>query len=284
MFGAGFELNVDVYFKSQGRPIIFDYSSGGTYEANFTLATLVDGISVTPSQNTTLSNSTNLNVTSSAIDNENNNNNNNNNNDTALLSSSLRSSKSAVAGVITPTTRNKRTLFDSSNNQAYMTTEKSEVPRHAEHRNNSSDEDDALLTQMLDKQEKATAASALTQKAKDQKSPPSKKIKSLVQSLFEDNETEEAAGVCTSGKEAVNQNENKKNSKVLQCVDIEIDIDDEDNSNGKAFIGGLGHKKKTTSFVNFVNNTLNISPPQKKGEMPTIGTSIYIEETDSEEE
>jgi len=232
MFGAGFELNVDVYFKTQGRPIIFDYSSGGTYEANFTLATLVDGISVTPSQNTTLSNSTNLNVTSSAIDNENNN--NNNNNDTALLSSSLRSSKSAVAGVITPTTRNKRTLFDSSNNQAYMSTEKSAATRHAEPRNNSSDEDDALLTQMLDKQEKATAASALgtslyqvSQKANDHKSPPSKKIKSLVQSLFEDNETDES-GVGTSEKEAENQVENKKNSaRVLQCVDIEIDVDDD---------------------------------------------------------
>ena len=257
MFGAGFELNVDVYFKSQGRPIIFDYSNGSggssAYEANFTLATLVDGISITPSQNTTMSN-TNLNM-SSALENENN---------EAAPPLSLKTSKS-VGPVITTTARNKRTLYDSSNNQVYLAPE---AQKNAN--NNSSDEDDVLLTQMLDQQEKTAAA----QQKPEQ--PPSKKIKSLVQTLFEDNDTE-----SEDDNDAINKNlhKTKQNNSIrrMNGDEIEIDVD----SNSRDADGATVAKKKTISFVNFVNNTLNIS---QKEEMPTIGTSIYIEETDSEEE
>ena len=246
LFGAGFELNVDVYFKAPGRPILFNYSTG-TFEANFTLASIIEGISVTPSQNTTLSYS-NMNMSSANENNE-------------IAPSSLKTSKS-IEAVIQTTVRNKRTLFDSSNNQAYLATESK-----TNEKNNSSDEDDVLLTQMLDQQEKAAAA---TDQQKSQQ-PPSKKIKSLVQSLFEDNDGE-------SEDESYVNGHKDDTIRRANYDEIEIDVDSNDGGGQRVVDGG---KKKTISFVNFMNNTLNIS---QKEEIPKVGTSIYIEETDSEED
>ena len=56
-FGHWFDLNLDILFKKKGRPIIFGYNSNNVYEANFTLATLSDEMSVTTQAMTTIGSS-----------------------------------------------------------------------------------------------------------------------------------------------------------------------------------------------------------------------------------
>ena len=45
-FGQWFDLNLDVFFRRKGRPILFGYNFNNIYEVNFTLATLADDSSI----------------------------------------------------------------------------------------------------------------------------------------------------------------------------------------------------------------------------------------------
>jgi hypothetical protein len=58
LFGNWFDLGLEIFFQRKGRPIIFKFNGNNSYEANFTLASLVDDAST--SQNTTASMHSNI--------------------------------------------------------------------------------------------------------------------------------------------------------------------------------------------------------------------------------
>jgi hypothetical protein len=233
LFGAWLELMLQIYFKTKGRPIIFNYEGNG-FEASFTLATLVDGLSVTPSQ----SSGSVLSVNSAVrhFDDDNSVLNQTENQRSFLLEKRKSTGSSGQ----------KRALFDSSNNNEYLLNRKQQMPG-TNSKSNDSDEDDALLTQVLQEHQNKVEAERTLKSTR-----PTKKIKSLVQTLFENNDDEDP------GEEE--QEEEDLSEKM-----------DSDQNAGSAVI----------SLENFLDDSLPGSNNEIKKAAPA---TIYIEETDSEED
>ena len=164
-------------------------------------------------------------------------------------------------------TENRRPLFDNSNelflensinqNESFSRSNASRAPtwannecRHDNRNIDDSDEEDALLTQALNKHQETTARSQSQVTPPTDLSPPAKKMKSLAQTLFESDETDNVQEPRTSvGKGRISL------ATLLEDGDTEESDEDDDRT---AVCAG-----------NLVNDNRH-------------ATSIYIEETDSE--
>ncbi|CAF0800148.1 unnamed protein product [Brachionus calyciflorus] len=195
-FGFWFEMPLDIYFKHKGRPIIFAYSSSN-FEANFTFATLSDDSSISQCTNISSHSATNrtsqFNKTNKSFDQS---------NiveimDQSLNGSNLQKNKSSNKNDTRPNISNKRTLYDASNNQVYLNNDQSIGNLKMD---NENEDDDTLLSQALDAHQEKTKNKTCFQMANNSKSiqipptpspPAAKKMKSLVQTLFDDGEENE---------------------------------------------------------------------------------------------
>ncbi len=149
--------------------------------------------------------------------------------------SSIKISKVPHKDLNSPATKgNKRALIDTSNNQSYMPA--------LGNNDEDEDEDDALLTQALNEQEAKNC---------DSQTPPAKKPKSLVLSLFDDEEDQD----MTLHLDEDSGQSITKNVKKISFAALLEDSQEEDEA--------LAHEKE---------------------EVDKKSNSIYIDETSSEEE
>jgi len=149
--------------------------------------------------------------------------------------SSIKISKVPHKDLNSPATKgNKRALIDTSNNQSYMPA--------LGNNDEDEDEDDALLTQALNEQEAKNC---------DSQTPPAKKPKSLVLSLFDDEEDQ----------------------------DMTLHLDEDSGQS-------ITKNVKKISFAALLEDSQeeNEALAHEKEEVDKKSNSIYIDETSSEEE
>jgi len=149
--------------------------------------------------------------------------------------SSIKISRVPHKDLNSPATKgNKRALIDTSNNQSYMPA--------LGNNDEDEDEDDALLTQALNEQEAKNC---------DSQTPPAKKPKSLVLSLFDDEEDQ----------------------------DMTLHLDEDSGQS-------ITKNVKKISFAALLEDSQeeNEALAHEKEEVDKKSNSIYIDETSSEEE